>query len=320
MFLSFLNKPFPRSEISKRSIRTSFFVGCFVALFLIVFQPFDLSQWQTHNKALKLVGFGAVSFIIPLLISTIIALLINKKPIEDNWTVGKEILAILVILVCIALGNMLYGRLLYVMSFTWNGFLFAFSSVVLIGIFPVSLHVFLKHNKLLKINLEKAISANEHLHTNENKNEIQHTSNIPVEDPIPDMPDHLVGEKKKETEEVKKENTIILIAENEKDKIEFLPKQLLYIESADNYSNIVFIENDKIKKQLIRSSLKRIESQLKFDFIVRCHRTFIVNLKNVKNVEGNAAGYKLNFDIENYFVPVSRNYGNSTIEKLRSLK
>ncbi|MBA3680603.1 MAG: LytTR family transcriptional regulator DNA-binding domain-containing protein [Bacteroidetes bacterium] len=318
--LQFLNKPFPRSEIDKRSFISNFFVGCFVALFLIVFEPFGIAQWQTDNRELKLIGFGIVSFIMPLLVSVIITHIIPKKSIEDNWTIGKEIITILIILACIALGNMLYGRFFYIMLFTWNGFLFAFMSVVLIGIFPVTLHVLRKHNKLLKINLAQAVSVNEHLHTNESKNQVKHSSNVPEEDPVPNMADRVADEVKTIVGEIKPVTNITFIAENEKDKVELLPEQLLYIESADNYSSIVFVENDKIKKQLIRSSLKRIESQLKMDFIVRCHRTFIVNLKNVKDVEGNAAGYKLSFNKGNYFVPVSRNYGNSILEKLKNLK
>ncbi len=309
MLLSFLNKPFPRSEVDKRAVITNFFVGCFVALFLIVFEPFDIAHWQTDKKELKLIGFGAVSFIIPIFVSVIIAQIIHKKPIEDSWTIGKEIVVILIILLCIAFGNMIYGRLFYIMPFTWNGFLFAFVSVLLIGIFPVTLHVLRKHNKLLKINLEKATVVNEHLHPEEIKKTEDH---IPREMPLPNMPDNLV-------DEIKIVPKIIFVAENEKDKLEILPEQLLYIEAADNYSNIVFTEGEKIKKQLIRSSLKRIESQINFDFIVRCHRTFVVNLKNVKNVEGNAAGYKLYFNKDSYFVSVSRNYGNSVLEKLKNM-
>ena len=122
------------------------------------------------------------------------------------------------------------------------------------------------------------------------------------------------------TEEIKEIPKLVFIAENEKDKTELFPDQLLYIESADNYSNIVFTEEAKVKKQLIRSSLKRMESQIKDENILRCHRTFIVNLKNVKNIEGNAAGYKLSFDQDGYFVPVSRSFGTKILEKLKSLK
>jgi DNA-binding LytR/AlgR family response regulator len=117
------------------------------------------------------------------------------------------------------------------------------------------------------------------------------------------------------------EPEIILIAENEKDKFKLKINQLLYIESADNYSNVVYFgEAGQRKKELIRSSLKRLEGQLNNENIIRCHRTFIVNLINVKIVGGNAAGYKLYFDTSDETIPVSRNYIPIVGEKLKHLK
>ncbi|MEO6305154.1 MAG: LytTR family DNA-binding domain-containing protein [Bacteroidia bacterium] len=314
MILTFLNKPFPRLDLDKRSVRTSFFIGCFVTLFLVVFEPFQLSEWQTDYKILKLAGFGMVSFIMPLILNIIVAHIVYKKAVEDNWTIGKEILTIIIVLILIAFGNLMYGYMLCIIPLTIKGFFFALSTVVTIGVFPITLHVIRKHNKLLKINFEQAVIVNKHLHHDEIKTDGSvKTVPGPDEEILPNDPSQLRAE-------IKTIPKLVFIAENEKDKIELTAEQLLYIESADNYSNIVFMEDDKVKKQLIRSSLKRIESQITFDHIVRCHRTFIVNLKNVKSIEGNAAGYKLSFADANYFVPVSRNFGNTIIEKLKIIK
>ncbi|MBA2611979.1 MAG: LytTR family transcriptional regulator [Bacteroidetes bacterium] len=313
MFFTFLNKPFPRSEVDKRSFITNFFVGCFVALFLIVFEPFDIAQWQTDKKELKLIGFGLVSFVIPILVSSIIARIIHKKPVEDNWTIGKEIIVILIILLCIAFANMLYSRLFYIMPFTWNGFLFAFMSVLLIGIFPVTLHVLRKHNKLLKINLEQAIIVNKHLHpvVVENKSSNHLIAAPQDEGMLPNEPGTVADEVK---------TKISFVADNEKDKLEIFPEQILYIFSASNYSTVVFIEKNILKKEMIRSSLKRIESQIKDKYILRCHRAFIVNLHKVNKIEGNAAGYNLYIDNAEDKVPVSRNYGPTVIAALKAIQ
>ena len=314
MIFSFLNKPLPRPDLNKREFRSCFIVGSFVALFLIVFQPFQINEWQTDHKILKLIGFGFVSFIMPLILNKLVAYIIKKRSIEDNWTVGKEIIVIITILIFIAFGNLVYGNLLNIMPLTIKGFLFALLSVVLVGIFPVALHVLKRHNKLLKINLEQAVIVNKHLHPEALiADEVKDSISNPHEEPLPNEPDRLA-------EQITEITKLIFIAENEKDKIELFPYQLLYIEAADNYSNIVFTQDAKVKKQLIRSSLKRIESQIKEENIIRCHRTFIVNLKNVKNIEGNAAGYKLSFDPDIYFVPVSRSFGTKILEKLKSLK
>ena len=314
MIPGFLNKPFPRLNPDKKAVRNAFFVGCFVALFLIVFEPFQINEWQTDNKTLKLIGFGIISFVVPLLIQIIIRLMLSKKHLEDRWTVGKEIFLILCVIIFIAIANLLYGNMLNAMPLNFKGFLFALSSVIIIGIFPITIHVMRRHNKLLKINFEQAVIVNEHLHHDEikAKDSIKVTNGL-NDEPLPNDPSNI-------HEEIKIPAKLVFIAENEKDKLELNVDQLLYIESADNYSNIVFLDEKKVKKQLIRSSLKRLEGQVGNGFIVRCHRTFIVNLKSVKSIEGNAAGYKLSLVGAEQFVPVSRNFGTLIVEKLKIIK
>jgi DNA-binding LytR/AlgR family response regulator len=52
-----------------------------------------------------------------------------------------------------------------------------------------------------------------------------------------------------------------------------------------------------------------VELQLKkFKNIIRCHRSYIVNLENIENISGNLQGYQLNFKQYTEQVPVSRSY------------
>ncbi len=44
--------------------------------------------------------------------------------------------------------------------------------------------------------------------------------------------------------------------------------------------------------------------------IYRCHRSFLVNLSNIKTVTGNSNGFKIYFKSYNKHVPVSRSYTN----------
>lgn len=294
MIFSFLNKPYPYIGKVKNDIWINFLIGCFIAFFLIVFQPFHTADWTTPHKTLKLAGFGLVSFIIPLMIGFCISKILPRKTLEDNWRIWTEIVTIVTVLCFIALGNMIYANLLGAMPLTINNFPGALLSVLSIGIFPVTLHVILKHNKLLKINYEKALLINAHLHE-------QATPSIDL------------------NSSTDKISQLTLIADNGKDKLVLSPEQLVYIESADNYSNVVYIENGSQKKHLIRSSLKRIESQLTSPQIIRCHRTFIVNLKNIQKIEGNAAGYRLSFSQVQDSIPVSRTYAPAILQKLDKL-
>jgi hypothetical protein len=233
-----------------------------------------------------------VSFVVPTIYSWLVMQLLPKHEIEDHWKVWKEILLMLGVLLSIALGNLLYGKLIRIAEINWNGFINSAMVTVLLGLFPITLAILNKYHRLLRLNLETAKQANE---------QIAH----PHSETSPPAKAESSNDKNSPSEE----KVLRLIAENEKDLLEISEKQLLYIESQDNYSSVVYHEGDKIKKQLIRSSLKRMEAQVQVPHIKRCHRAFVVNLSKVAKVEGNAAGYALSFSESDTKVPVSRNYG-----------
>lgn len=56
----FLRQPYPFGGDFAQKILQNVAVGVFVALFLIVFQPFGTVQWEAPYKNLFLAGFGVV--------------------------------------------------------------------------------------------------------------------------------------------------------------------------------------------------------------------------------------------------------------------
>jgi hypothetical protein len=292
VLLSFLNKAYPYIPSKRPAWLNNLFIGIFVALFLIIFQPFDLSVWQTPNKTLKLIGFGLVSFLMPTLFGWIVFKLVPKHHFEDQWKVWKEILLVMGLLMSIALGNLLYSKLIHIAEINWKGFINSAIVTVLLGLFPITLAILNKYHRLLRLNLETAQLANDQI------------AHPPSETSPPAM-----TESATDKTIPSEEKALRFVAENEKDLLEISEKQLLYIESQDNYASVVFLDKGKIKKQLIRSSLKRMEAQVQLPHIKRCHRAFMVNLSKVTKVEGNAAGYTLSFSEGDTKVPVSRNYG-----------
>jgi DNA-binding LytR/AlgR family response regulator len=112
---------------------------------------------------------------------------------------------------------------------------------------------------------------------------------------------------------------LTLIADNEKDVLSFLVADLLFIESSDNYCTIVYLKNGQPAKPLLRSSLSRLESQINAFNIVRCHRSFVVNLDRVERITGNAQGYKLHLLSGQFQVPVARKYNDSLVSQLKAL-
>ncbi|MFK7936455.1 MAG: LytR/AlgR family response regulator transcription factor, partial [Saprospiraceae bacterium] len=109
---------------------------------------------------------------------------------------------------------------------------------------------------------------------------------------------------------------IVLFAENEKDQLQFLATELLYLQSADNYVEIVWQRNGALEKSLLRGSLQRMEQQITLPHIQRCHRSFIVNLEQVISVSGNAQGYKLHLPSEQ-ILPVARSKSKDVLAQLK---
>jgi hypothetical protein len=300
---SFLKKPYPYNSFSLRDIYSNGLIACFVAIFLIVFQPFDISIWETDHKLLKLIGFGCVCFVCTMLFRLVSEVILKKQKPEETWTVWKEIVTLILVLLFIAYGNLCYSNFIGISHFGIKQLFFALIATLLLGFFPIMANITLKYNRFVVLNQKDAELMEAEVISFQNRVEAEGPVNEAIEQP------------KSESE------ILILIAENDKDKIELKPEELLYIESADNYSTITFYRNQKVNKQLLRGSLKRIESQIIFPFIVRCHRSYIVNLKQVNHIKGNAQGYRIDFKYDlNDTVPVSRNYSKALFERLVALK
>lgn len=96
--------------------------------------------------------------------------------------------------------------------------------------------------------------------------------------------------------------------ENGKIKFSALAKDLLLLESTDNYVSVHYILDEKVHRKLLRNTLKNLEDSLKDKSIIRCHRSFMVNLQNIEFVQ--KEGKKLNVKLKRFknSIPVSQKY------------
>ncbi len=108
---------------------------------------------------------------------------------------------------------------------------------------------------------------------------------------------------------IENENKFIKFTDNNGKPFKIRRDELCYITCADNYIDIFYIENNKLKHILLRLTLKLADTVLKeFPEFKRCHRSYIVNLKHAKKIISSHKGYKLLFNNINQPIPVSRNY------------
>lgn len=87
-------------------------------------------------------------------------------------------------------------------------------------------------------------------------------------------------------------------------------ESLLYVEANDNYVNIYSDNNGKVVCNILRSSMKNIEKQLKNYGICRCHRSYIVNPKKIIFAKKEKGKLFLHLSGCDFLVPVSGNFAH----------
>jgi hypothetical protein len=98
-------------------------------------------------------------------------------------------------------------------------------------------------------------------------------------------------------------------------KFSIKKENLLYLESAENYVNICYLNKGKVSKYLHRDTLKKIEENFSGTEIIRCHRSYMVNFEKVKVIRKDRDGLKLEFDNPTVTdIPVSKTYVNTVMQ------
>ena len=94
-------------------------------------------------------------------------------------------------------------------------------------------------------------------------------------------------------------------------------ENLIYIESADNYICIWYLKNETLKKQLLRITMKDICEQLSDTNVVRCHRSYMVNLDLVKVMRREKENLFLELGVPSVKeIPISKTYGEQVLRRL----
>lgn len=273
-----LSKPYPFVTTVKQKLLTSLAFGKIVFLFLYIFKPFDINEAE-GNLIFITLCFGLITFLISLFNFFILPLFYPRYFDPNKWIIGKTALFHLIMILMISIVNSFY---IFSISKNNNSFDYTFFhsilSTILVGIFPLLFYIFISERKL---NKQHSLIAQKLYDTKEKT--IKHPKKTDIK--------------------------ITLLDENKKDNLELLVNDLIYISSDANYASIFYWIDGIQKEYLIRTSLSKLEHQLKeFDFIVRCHKSYIVNTKQVVKIKGNARGYYLQFPVIDFQIPVSRSF------------
>ncbi len=85
--------------------------------------------------------------------------------------------------------------------------------------------------------------------------------------------------------------------------------RIVSLESAGNYVNILYDDGGKLVRYSLRNTLKGIEKVCNANGLVRCHRSYFVNLSKIKIIRRTSEGVYAEMEVPNAGnIPVSKTY------------
>jgi len=279
----YLDQPYPFCDHKWNLILS---ISLFVGLFMLIFRPFGLSEYNGAYKAATIFGYGGLAFIVLIINLFFIPFLLPSLFDMKAWTVLKQIGWLGWVLFTIGLANYMYSSIIFSTPLNLYDILRFQLYTISVGIIPIVVLTIIKQNLSLSQNLKIANQFNNSLQVKEGPAGIQ-------------------------------DQLVCVTAENTKDKFEIKLSDLWYIEAYGNYIRIFYSTGSEIKTILIRSTLKRMEAQLKeYKPIVKCHRAYLVNVNKIVRAKGNSQGLKLILDNTGIQVPASRNFSRTLRSKI----
>lgn len=89
---------------------------------------------------------------------------------------------------------------------------------------------------------------------------------------------------------------------------------VLFVEAADNYVNIHYLNDGKEDTFILHNTLKEIEKRFVDSSLKRCHRGYMVNVENVKLMRKEALGLILELNQSSKVIPVSKSYATAVTQ------
>ncbi len=113
------------------------------------------------------------------------------------------------------------------------------------------------------------------------------------------------------------EKSSVIHFKDERGEIRFsvASDNVLYVESADNYVIIRYLNNEKVSDFFLRNSLKKLTEEMSDTPMQRCHRSFMINVEHVSSIKKDNAEYIVEFDTDNIKnITISKTYQESIME------
>lgn len=279
------NREIPKFLLDKRYLFGSVgFVFTFSILFMAIYSPFSMTAWFSIEDRGEL-GMTTAFYVVALSIMLISKIVMFQVQGKVNFTLYKYILWVIAEIVIISLFYT-YFTFVFVPSIDESiGHLLlkAFGCILLIIAIPYTILTLYAAYKSKTEELEM----------------LQYEMSLTNEPSV--MYPSLVN----------------LFDYNGTLKLTINSESLYYMESQDNYVKIYYENHDKLHSYMLRSRTKTIEENLADTSMVRCHRSYMVNVMKINHIKkGGKARYIVLSNNEIKPIPVSKSYFKNLVEKI----
>jgi DNA-binding LytR/AlgR family response regulator len=269
-FIASFKKPMATSISSFRGFIISLLVGLFVAIVAVGVQPFGISEFLNSSKTLYLIGFGIVAFFGMLIAKFVLPMVISNFYNDQLWTVERQIVHLSATILVVGTLIMAYSNYFNITAFTFINILTAMA----IAVIPITITTFIQQN----------LFHNKFSTTAENINSSLGSINPP---------------------ESKQLFPVMVFGESGQ-KLSLIPNQLIYAETSKNSTDFYWQSLMGVEKTTVQTSLAKVETEFSaHPQFVRLHRNFVINMRGIHKVEGNARGYRLRIARTKHEIPVS---------------
>ncbi|AVR44589.1 LytTR family transcriptional regulator [Christiangramia fulva] len=247
-------------------------VFTFFFFFTYLFEPFNVNS---SEHVFNFFFICSIHGLVAAFLFFIYFSINNLRPEEEKWNLGKEITHLIFLLLLVGFGNYLIRPIIYnnpdniSIFYLWEEILHTW----LVGILLILFIIPLNFIRLYKSNSKKAakLGASPFEHTITSKTFRIHT-------------------------------------QTQIDTFDLNVEKLMFAKAEGNYVEFVLEGEDlQLTKEVKRISLKELEDQLKnCSWIVKTHRSYLLNLNKIEKISGNAQGYSILLNNTDIQIPVSR--------------
>ncbi|MCG8476234.1 MAG: LytTR family transcriptional regulator [Cytophagales bacterium] len=117
-----------------------------------------------------------------------------------------------------------------------------------------------------------------------------------------------IGELKKQMKKPSGNSMLAFRDESGKVKFSMQSADVLYLEAADNYVSVYYLSGNDVRREMLRNTMKSVESMVEGSTVFRCHRSFMVNRRKIEFLRNEGKKLMLQLKHVEKVLPVSKKY------------